>query len=578
MRLWSISTISSLVLLAALAALAAIPGLRHAVVGAVQPQLYNLDFREVAQARPDDPSAWLAALPEEWYRDIPLHEREPFYERASQLAPDSAAPHFIYAGLALGGLGGVTLRREEENALYPDDYPWDLKTHERYLRQSERDRLRSASDALERAAQLDPENAAIDALRIAIALIEHEDAHAFDLLRSTLPKRKWSLYRREFSEAAYEAACRSLPPDVAVLTGAFAHPDTLFGTHFRRLASVLTGFATLAEQRGDHDEAISLRRSVMHLGLLMLSGDATIIDGYTGWGVWDVAASRPLTDAEREAAEAEASLARTQSRGESAGPARAGAIRKARCAKLAAYLREQGEDGLASDVLALAETHEEWNERVALVVWRTSLPVHRQLALDFAIEQSSHALGACLAVLLACGLAALILRRRGRPPHAMPWPRVGWLLIVWGCLATVYLAGIFGPGGRRLSVRSQVPGELMPEGWTCPVWGDYFAVMGLPLLLLSVALVVLLHREWRPEERPVGMLEHYLGTSAAVLLPLAALACLVTIGFAASRARLGSHDAERHLAIMEEGELAHYGLTIPLESTPLSPASPQANP
>jgi hypothetical protein len=578
MRLWSINTISWLVLLAALAALAAISGLRHAVLGAVRPQLYNLDFRDVAQEHPDDPHAWLAALPEEWYGEVPLHEREPFYERASQLAPDSAAPHFIYAGLALGGIGGISLRREEENALYPDDYPLHLKIHQRYLRQSERDRLTRASDALERAAELDPENAAIDALRITIALIEHEDAHAFDLLRSTLPKRRWSLYRREFSQAAYEGACRYLPPDVAVLTGALAHPDTLFGTHFRHLASVLAGFATLAEQGGDHEEAISLRRSVTHLGLLMLSGEATIIDGYTGWGVWDAAASRPLTDAEREAAEAEAGLARRQSSGESAAPARAGAIRKARCAKLAAYLRERGEDGLASDVLGLAEAHEEWNERVALVVWQTSLPVDRQLALDFAIEQSSHALVACLAVLLACGLAALVLCRRGRPPRTISWPRTGWLLIVWGCLATVYLAGIFGPGGRRLRVTSQVPGELMPEGWTCPVWGDYFAVVGLPVLLLSVALVILFHRDRHPEARPAGMLEHYLGTSAAVLLPLAALACLVTISFATSRARLRSHDAERHRAIMEEGELAHYGLTIPLESTSLSPAFPQASP
>ena len=578
MRLWSISTISSLVLLAGLAALAGIPELRHTILGAVRPELYNVDFRDLAQEHPDDADAWLAALPEEWYREVPLREREPFYQRACELAPDSAAPHFIYAGLALGGITGIALRREEENALYPDDYPLHLKIHERYLRQSERDRLTRARDALERAAELDPENAAIDALRITIALIEHEDAHAFELLRSTLPKRKWSLYRTEFSQAAYEAARRSLPPDAAVLTAALGHPDTLFGTHFLRLASVLTGFATLAEQRGDHEEAISLRRSVMHLGLLMLSGEATISDGYTGWLVCHYATTVPLTDAEREVAEAEAGLARARLNGKSPALARSAAVRKAECAKLAAYLREHGEDGLARDMLALAEAREKWNEQAGLAVWQSNVPIDRWLALDFTMQQASHALGACLAVLLACGLAALILCWRGRPPRTIPWPRIGWVLIVWGCLATVYLAGILGPGGRRLSLTSRVPGKLMPEHWLWPAWGDYFAVIGLPALLVSVALIVLLHRDRHPEARPVGMLQHCVGTWAAILLPVSALVCLVTVGLTDTVASVCHHGAERDHAIMEQGELAYYGLTVALGSTRASPLSSQDEP
>jgi len=145
------------------------------------------------------------------------------------------------------------------------------------------------------------------------------------------------------------------------------------------------------------------------------------------------------------------------------------------------------------------------------------------------------------------------------------WTRVGWFVIVYGVLVVVYLAGLFGPGGERLSAASRNPEEFVPLAWMCPAWGDYFAFFGIPLLVLSVAVVVVKQRR-RSNARRAGFAGQYTGTLLAILLPVGAVLSLVVLGFALSGARIYGRIAEDSRAMLTEGELSHYDLNVPLDA------------
>jgi hypothetical protein len=562
MRLRSLNTISLLILLAGLLSMAAAWPLRHMLLLTFLPDRIEVDFRELAEANPDDADIWLPALVEEPYQDMSLEERERTYRRAAELAPTSAAPHVMFAMFALKGVG---LNREEENAFYyyeESDLLWEWRTHERYLRRSQRQRLSKARAALDRAAGLDPENAAIDALRVSIALTEHDEAKAFELLRSTLGKRKWTLYRTDVQNAAHSAARRFAPPDVAAFSGTTAFPGSMFQARFRALGRLLVGFANLAEGRGDHGQAVFLRRTVMHLGALVLSGDSDILDAMTGWVICDMGGTKPLDEAD---------IARLHSASDSpetddpvSARERAEARRHAGAMKLAEYLRAHDEVELADDVMAWAEAREEWHMQSLAVLARRSHWSHQWMAADFAMKQAARALGACLAALLLLGIAALPLRWSGRSPQSVAWSPIGWILVIYGCLAVVYVVGLYGSRGQRVNLGSESPNSPTPVSWTCPAWGDYFAVIGVPLILLCVAAIVMLHRRRHPEVRREGPVRQYVGTAAAVLLPVSALLCLSTGGFTVAGAAATHRQADVQRAIMEQGELKYYDLTVPL--------------
>jgi hypothetical protein len=557
MRLRSLNAISFLTAVGCIAVVAAHPPLRHRVLSALHPATDSVDFRAIAQSRQDDADAWLAALPS---RDLPLAERLRIYRRASDLAPDSAAPHIIFAGFALDR---VPLRREEENAVWPD-VPWDLKTHERYLRKSQRDALGLAQDALDQAAELEPDNAAADYLRAYISLTNHDDDVALDLLRSALDKQTLNLHMEDVALAAHQVVGSLAPPFEAAVSACVAAPSTLFNGEFRSLSRVLTGISVLAEQRGDHDQAIFLRRAVMHLARLLLAGPGDTIRGHTGWAIWQVAASRELSDA--ESAEVRAAIPRAlegqQSREQVSALSRG--LRAARHAKFAQYLRDHGYSRLADEVVALADLHPVWSERARTISGITALAL-RLPALTFGLRQTLHALAGTLAVLLLCIPGGLVLRLRRRPAHPITWPPIGWLLVVYGCMAAAYLVGLLRPDGESVTVPAET--VLGFTAWTCPAWGSYFAVIGVPLLIGSAVAVVILHRRRHPEARDIGPVRHYLGTVVSILLPLTALLCLVALGFAIPSAAYAARCTPVYQATMEQGELAHYGLNIPLVPT-----------
>ncbi|MBE9566284.1 MAG: hypothetical protein IMF16_06020, partial [Proteobacteria bacterium] len=532
-----LSTLSLVLIVGVCAALASHPSLRLWSIETVRPEVYSVDYRALAESRPNDPDVWLAALSERWFEWEPIGSLEPYYQRAAELNPTSAAPHVFFAGLALEQ---VPLEREEINAFFGSDgFRWELQEHERYLRQSQRERLRKAGEALDRAAKLEEGNAAIMYLQAYVAFVDHEDQTALGLLRAALDTDTFDLYRGDIRSAAYRAASAAVPPEVAARHAFYsADPQIMFGGQFRQLAREAMGFSVLAEQRDDMEEAISLRLSMMHLGRLMLAGRGGIPDGFSGWSIWEWGAIYPLPDRAAEGSDA------TERR-------------KAEIRRYAAYLQAQGDSELAENIGSLAATRGAWHEKSRDVHWRSSKVTYRELALRFGSEQATRAFLVLLAVMALGGAVAGVLRRCGKQVTSIRWTRVGWFVIVYGVLVVVYLAGLFGPGGKRLMAMSRNPEELVPLAWMCPAWGDYFAFLGIPLLVLSVAGVVVKQRR-RSNARRAGFAGQYTGTLLAILLPVGAVLSLVVLGFALSGARIYGRHAEDCRAMLTEGELRHY--------------------
>jgi len=540
-----LSTLSLVLIVGVCAALASQPDLRLWAIETVRPEVYSVDYRALAESRPNDPDVWLAALSEKWFEEEPLASIEPYYQRAAELNPTSAAPHVIFAGLALKD---VWLQREEMNAFFGSDgFSWERQDHERYLRQSQRERLRKAGEALDRAAEMDEGNAAIKYLQAYVAFVNHEDQVALGLLGAALDTERFDLYRGETCRAAYRVASTDVPPAVAASHALYAaYPDTVFGQQLRQLARAAMGFSVLAERRGEVEEAIGLRRSMMHLGRFMLAGDADISDGFTGWLIWGWGASRSLPE------EATKDFDVTERR-------------KAEVERYAAYLRAHGDSELAENIVTLAATQEAWYEKTRDVTWRNSKAVYREMALRFASEQAERALLALLAVMALCGAMAGVLRLCRKQVRPIRWTRVGWFVIVYGVLVAVYVAGLFGPGGERLSVTSKTPGDLIPLWWVCPAWGDYFAFLGIPLLVLSVAVVVVRQRR-RSDAHIAGFAGQYTPTLLAILLPVGAVLSLVVLGLALSGTRISGQQAEMCRAVMAVGEMSYYDLNVPLNT------------
>ncbi|MDH4179395.1 MAG: hypothetical protein OEV33_02710, partial [Armatimonadota bacterium] len=112
---------------------------------------------------------------------------------------------------------------------------------------------------------------------------------------------------------------------------------------------------------------------------------------------------------------------------------------------------------------------------------------------------------------------------------------------------------------------SKTPGDLMPLRSVCPAWGDYFALLGIPLLVLSVAVVVVRQRR-RSDGHTAGFAGQYTATLLAILLPIGAVLSLAVLGCALSGARISAQQTEMCRAMLTEGEMSYYGLNIPLNT------------
>ena len=96
-------------------------------------------------------------------------------------------------------------------------------------------------------------------------------------------------------------------------------------------------------------------------------------------------------------------------------------------------------------------------------------------------------------------------------------------------------------------------------------------VMGSPMLLvgvqlgavsLGVAAVVWLLRRRHREIREISFPRQYTGTLLAVLLPLAALGCLLVVGVAGSAARNATKLTRNWVGEIYQGELEYHHLAL----------------
>jgi len=410
MRLCGISGLSVMVVVASAAALVATPALRMVMVTVFDPTAYDIDFTEYAVSHPGDYPAWLAALATGHESD------EEAYRHAAALAPEDPAPHMIYAAKLLQK---VPLERKELEALWPD-----VTVTEKPLTSFERAAWEEALNALDHAAQLDPENAAPDFLRAYLALAVHDDERADQLLSSALSKQRFTLYTHAGLVAAYETAEGVVPFSfhaACAATALVATPGPF--SRFRQMARVVVGMWLIAERNGDDVRAIFLRECLLHWGELMWRDADTLIEALVGLALWGIAAEKDLTDAERAAATK--GIPRPDETRPGSGTQYWEAQSAAAQAKLAAYLGEHGRKDLADSVITTGKLRREWTAAARSVTSDELTEWDTREGYTHGVKVASQGAGLLLGFIALWGLTALAMRFAGRPVRTMQWPRWG---------------------------------------------------------------------------------------------------------------------------------------------------------
>ncbi len=396
MRVRSLTGICVLVIVVCLLAIVAVPVLRRSLMEETGLGPTMVDLVAEAEKRPNDPGIWIAALTCAGPGSPGVDALRPAYQKAVELNPRSAAPHFLFAAQISEGEIGY---REEINALNPPDIPQRSVIREEPPTEEQLGRLGEARAALRKAAALDPGNAAIYYLDALLAFGQHEDAEAVSLLRRAMSEPKWETYGREVVRGA-----SSVP-----ITGARTLFPSLAFLDFVTLARIVSGMAVIAERKGDHQQAILLRESGMRLGRQMLQQGYTMIEGIYGVIVWTTVGIEPCD-----------------------GDDFAQAVRRR-----AQYYRDHGRPDLAQEVESFGPKVYKWaaDNRE----WRHAL-AHNLVALS-AREAPLATVGA-LVTLLAVAFPAALLVATKRLVRPICYPRWAWALLVFACVGVGFLEGL----------------------------------------------------------------------------------------------------------------------------------------
>ncbi len=536
MRLRSLNLVSLLVILASAIAFAGVPGLRENLGAAFKPSEYGVI------TSPDLPRNEQEALVAEASWGHSPESESIAYDQARRLAPRSPAPHLIFARI---NAEQVLLNRSEEDALWPDA-PENQKVHPMPISGEDRLRIANAQAALGRAARLDPGNAAIDFVQAYLAIAQHQDALAAKHFDAMLTKRSWTFYERDVTVSAYELVRRTRSAREAAL--ATASVSLHQWAWLREFARVLEGMALNAEARGDQEQAILLRESGMHAGRLMMEHGYTLIEAMTGSAVWEVCAADALTPTEKREIEKQATLAAPTEGGQR--DARTASIRRAQFARFASYLRRHGRADLATEVTAHARRRADWHRHLRAATAPDFALFDRYYLVSEVLSRMLRAVAPLVGLIAAVGFATLLLRLARRPVRSIAWPRVGWLLVYAVSLGTAFAFGVV----------TQM--NLQDREWSRPEWEHDFCIIALPVVCALTLAVVLLRRRRHLESRQVGPVRSYVGTLLAVLLPFAALLCPLCLGLAVSTAFYGGRWASVERAIVYQGEVGYYHLTV----------------
>jgi hypothetical protein len=551
MRIRSLSTISLVVLILTYGVVRAVPPLHEAARAWLRKGVGETDFLALAERRPNDEAAWLAAC---WAasatEQVAPADRERAYARAIALAPRSAAPHWFYA---IQLVSGIPLRRAERDAIYESRSAASSETSGQ-LDSGQKAALARADAALQRAGQLDPTNAAVDYVRTYLALADHNDAAAMALLRSALGKQKWDQYGRTAAIAGFETLRRVVPlTEASTYAADYIAPDVVSIMIEIRVAEVVADMSILAARGGDDARAIFLRQSVGHMGRLMTENEDQIMDAGLGLTAWAIGSRRdPKQPVPSDARD-------PNDPGHEIHPG----------AAIASYLRQHGRPDLAAEYLSFGKQLRPTQKRLKQATDPKERRGKQDANLAIILGHLSRAQMSALPLLLLCGIAALLLRAFHRPVRPIEWPPWGWLVVMAACLAVVFVVGLIWPGGspcdkafREMWARmGWDPRDLGPGLGERP-WGHYFMLIGLPAMLVSALIVVLLHRR-RSRDLHAGPVGHYVGTLLAVLLPLAALLSLAVLALAVPSAQRRKTGAAISQAVIYRGEIAYYGIKLP---------------
>ena len=549
MRIRSLNMISLVVVMVSCGLVRAVPSVHEAVRASLRRDATERGFLPLAERRPNDEAAWLTAC-----RAIPgtgkarTASLDRAYARAIVLAPTSAAPHWFYA---IQLMHDIPFERDEQDVVYPR-YP--RGSHRSTQLNIEQKAAAGKADlALRRAGQLDPQNAAVDYFGAYLALADRKDAAAMALLRSGLGKQRWNEYGRAAAVATLETLRPVLPVAAASTYAANSASNGWASTMEWDLARVLAGMSILAARQHDDDRAIFLRESADHLGRLMIRNAYQVLDAETGvivWafgGAWDP--RQPVPSVARDPTDATSQLY----------PG----------AAVAVYLRQHGRAALAREYESFGKQLRPIGIKLDRVKDLRRKQGARERDLATILGHLSLAEIPTLGLLLLSGMTALLLRVFRRPVRPIEWSLWGWLFVVSACLALVFVVGLIWPGesaflksSREMAAQMGLnTRDVRPSLGDRP-WGYYFAVVGLPAILVSTWIAVLVHRRRHRDVkvRPVG---HYLGTLLCLLLLLAAVLSLAVFAVGVPAAQETRRHARTEQAVIYRGEIAYYGLRLP---------------
>jgi len=558
MRLSLLGRISLTIIVVTLGLLAAVPSWRQVALPSLSSGTQQVDYYAEAQRRPDDAKAWLAVFSGAARIGNTGEELDVARARARQrlleLRPDSPVPY------VLDGARGVPLQRAEMEAWIGDWLPGHAPTVDRPLTASERDRWEVLWEGLHRARELDPDNAAVDYLLIYLALADHRDAEAADIMRHALAKKGWDLYQPQAMAAAYSVNLTHHSPEVAAMVADVCNIGPYLD--FLQLTRVLTGMALLAAQRGDHTEAVFLYQSAIDLAQHMVRDSRYtegVLCGLVAWS--SVVGPDPRVSGE-------AAQKTVLSRGEDASAGHSSAEREGRfshaktCQGLVRYLRAHGADGLADEVLDFSRRADEASRGSgARASTDYDCAIHALVPM-YRVRQSRIAAAGGLGTVVVGGLVWLALALLGRPLAPVRWSFIGWAaLVLVSLFAAIRASFAFAPGVPTLN-RPLLNAVLDFRGWTLSPVGECFVAVGFPLVLAGVLAVVVIVRRRHPAAHAVGLTGSYIATAIGVLLPVAAVLCLTFLGTTAAAALASGRQTKDYEAIIARGDLPHYGLEI----------------
>lgn len=338
------------------------------------------------------------------------------FEKATALAPKSAAIRFRYALCCLGKAG--YLNREEDRL--PEEPAPPPRTA------AELANLRKGRELLLQCRALAPGNSACDYLLAWTYLAEHQDDKALAALRAARAKSDWTLYEREQAEAVLR-----LWDDSGVPVGfggikaeRICEYDFFVSPATRELARVVTVVAEGFRQKGDHNQAIMCWEALARLGHLMRVNARSSIDGLVGLAISGIAGGPLRTQQDMGRLRA--------ARGEERG----GLENQVMASRFSAYMREHGRDDLAA--FYTRDIAEGAQFEVACHVAFEG-PMRAQVDTGMRAMYGSGTLqvlvlwalaGLMLGLGATLGVVSLLRRSRGAPENGVRWRYSEWLLLL----------------------------------------------------------------------------------------------------------------------------------------------------